>query len=407
MAWNEPGNSGGKDPWGQRNKNQGPPDLDQVIKNIQDKLRKLFGGGGGRQANGGGNSHIGGFGVALVIVVALVLWLLSGFYVVQQGERGVILHFGQYEANKMAQAGLHWHWPYPIETVEKVNVEQVSTLEIGYRSSGRSGGSSLKVPKEALMLTEDENIIDIEFAVQYKVKDPSAYLFNVRDPQETVLQATESAVREIVGKSTLDFVITEGRDVIAQDTRKLLQEILDRYKTGIHVVTVQMQKALPPEEVKAAFDDAVKAREDEQRLKNEAEAYSNDLIPRARGGAARMIQEAEGYKASVIARAEGDARRFSQVVKEYDKAPRVTRERLYLDTMEQVLSNTTKVYVDQKAGNNMLYLPLDKLINPSSTTAATTGPVSGLLPSSPEQSDGGQAGRDRTRDVPRNRGAQP
>ncbi len=407
MAWNEPGNSGGKDPWGQRNKNQGPPDLDQVIKNIQDKLRKLFGGGGGRQANGGGNSHIGGFGVALVIVVALVLWLLSGFYVVQQGERGVILHFGQYEANKMAQAGLHWHWPYPIETVEKVNVEQVLTLEIGYRSSGRSGGSSLKVPKEALMLTEDENIIDIEFAVQYKVKDPSAYLFNVRDPQETVLQATESAVREIVGKSTLDFVITEGRDVIAQDTRKLLQEILDRYKTGIHVVTVQMQKALPPEEVKAAFDDAVKAREDEQRLKNEAEAYSNDLIPRARGGAARMIQEAEGYKASVIARAEGDARRFSQVVKEYDKAPRVTRERLYLDTMEQVLSNTTKVYVDQKAGNNMLYLPLDKLINPSSTTAATTGPVSGLLPSSAEQSDSGQAGRDRTRDVPRNRGAQP
>ena len=408
MAWNEPGNSGGKDPWGQRNKNQGPPDLDQVIKNIQDKLRKLFGGGdGNRHANGGGSGNIGGFGIALVIVVALVLWLLSGFYVVQQGERGVILHFGQYEANKMAQAGLHWHWPYPIETVEKVNVEQVSTLEIGYRSSGRSGGSSLKVPKEALMLTEDENIIDIEFAVQYKVKDPSAYLFNVRDPQETVLQATESAVREIVGKSTLDFVITEGRDAIAQDTRKLLQEILDRYKTGIHVVTVQMQKALPPEEVKAAFDDAVKAREDEQRLKNEAEAYSNDLIPRARGGAARMIQEAEGYKASVIARAEGDARRFSQVVKEYDKAPRVTRERLYLDTMEQVLSNTTKVYVDQKAGNNMLYLPLDKLINPSSTTAATTGPVSGLLPSSPEQSDGGQSGRDRTRDVPRNRGAQP
>ncbi len=406
MAWNEPGNSGGKDPWGQRNKNQGPPDLDQVIKNIQDKLRKLFGGASGGRPGSGGSGTIGGFGILLVLVVALVLWLLSGFYVVQQGERGVILQFGQYEANKMAQAGLHWHWPYPIEAVEKVNVEQVSTLEIGYRSSGRSGGSALKVPKEALMLTEDENIIDIEFAVQYKVNDPSAYLFNVRDPQETVLQATESAVREIVGKSTLDFVITEGRDAIAQDTRKLLQEILDRYKTGIHIVTVQMQKALPPEEVKAAFDDAVKAREDEQRLKNEAEAYSNDLIPRARGGAARMIQEAEGYKASVIARAEGDARRFSQVVREYDKAPRVTRERLYLDAMQQVLSNTTKVYVDQKAGNNMLYLPLDKLINPSNAAEATTGPVSGLL-SPPEQSDSAQTGRDRTRDVPRNRGAQP
>lgn len=405
MAWNEPGNSGGKDPWGQRNKNQGPPDLDQVIKNIQDKLRGLFGGGGGKRTSGGGNSNVGGFGVALVIVVALVLWLLSGFYVVQQGERGVILHFGQYNATQLTQAGLHWRWPYPIETVEKVNVEQVSTLEIGYRS-GRSGGSALKVPKEALMLTEDENIIDIEFAVQYKVKDASAYLFNVRDPQATVLQATESAVREIVGKSTLDFVITEGRDAIGQDTRKLLQEILDRYKTGIHVVTVQMQKALPPEEVKAAFDDAVKAREDEQRLKNEAEAYSNDLIPRARGGAARMIQEAEGYKASVIARAEGDARRFSQVVREYAKAPRVTRERLYLEAMEQVLRNTTKVYVDQKAGNNMLYLPLDKLINPSAAAAATTGPVSTLLQPSSEPGDVGQTGRDRTRDIPRSRGGQ-
>ena len=405
MAWNEPGNSGGKDPWGQRNKNQGPPDLDQVIKNIQDKLRGVFGGsGGGKRASGGGNGNIGGYGVVLVVVVALVLWLLSGFYIVQQGERDVILQFGDSDESRMPPAGLHWRWPYPIESVEKVNVEQVSTLEIGYRSSGRSGASAIKVPKEALMLTEDENIIDIEFAVQYKVKDASAYLFNVRDPLETVKQATESSVREIVGKSTLDFVITEGRDAIAQDTRKLLQEILDRYNTGIHVVTVQIQNAMPPEEVKAAFDDAVKAREDEQRLKNEAEAYSNDLIPRARGGAARMVQEAEGYKASVIARAEGDARRFSQVVREYAKAPRVTRERLYLEAMEQVLRSTTKVYVDQKGGNNMLYLPLDKLINPSGAAAA--GPVGSLLQASPEQGDAGQTGRDRTRDIPRSRGAQ-
>jgi membrane protease subunit HflK len=399
VAWNEPGNSGGKDPRGQRKKNQGLPELDQVIKNIQDKLRGLFGGGGNR-TSGGGSSKVGGYGVALVVVVALVLWLLSGFYIVQQGERGVILQFGNYDETNMTLAGLHWRWPYPIETVEKVNVEQVVILEIGYRTSG----STSKVPKEALMLTEDENIIDIEFAVQYKVKDASAYLFNVRDPQETVLQAMESSVREIVGKSTLDFVITEGRDAIAQDTRKLLQEILDRYKTGIHVVTVQMQKALPPEEVKAAFDDAVKAREDEQRLKNEAEAYSKDLIPRARGGAARLIQEAEGYKASVIARAEGEARRFSQVVREYAKAPRLTRERLYLEAMEQVLSNTTKVYVDQKGGNNMLYLPLDKLINPSN--AATTGPGNSLLQVPPEQGDVGQAGRDRAGDIPRSRGGQ-
>jgi modulator of FtsH protease HflK len=404
VAWNEPGNTGGKDPWGQRNKNQGPPDLDQVVKNIQDKLRGLFGGGGGgKRTVGSGNGNMGGYGVALAVAVALVLWLLSGFYVVQQGERGVILQFGNYDETKMTQAGLHWRWPYPMETVEKVNVEQVSTLEVGYRS--KPGGSTVKVPTEALMLTEDENIIDIEFAVQYKVTNASAYLFNVRDPKATVLQATESAVREIVGKSTLDFVITEGRDAIAQDTRVLLQEILDRYKTGIHVVTVQMQKALPPAEVKAAFDDAVTAREDEQRLKNEAEAYSNDLIPRARGGAARLMQEAEGYKARVIARAEGDARRFSQVVREYAKAPRVTRERLYLEAMEQVLSNTTKVYVDQKGGNNMLYLPLDKLINPSSAAAAT-GPVNTLLQPLSEQGDIGQAGRDRTHDVPRNRGAQ-
>jgi membrane protease subunit HflK len=365
----------------------------------------VFGGsGGGKRVSGGGTGNIGGYGVILVVVVALVLWLLSGFYIVQQGERGVILQFGDYDESRMTPAGLHWRWPYPIESVEKVNVEQVSTLEIGYRSSGRSGASAIKVPKEALMLTEDENIIDIEFAVQYKVKDASAYLFNVRDPLETVKQATESSVREIVGKSTLDFVITEGRDAIAQDTRKLLQEILDRYNTGIHVVTVQIQNAMPPEEVKAAFDDAVKAREDEQRLKNEAEAYSNDLIPRARGGAARMVQEAEGYKASVIARAEGDARRFSQVVREYAKAPRVTRERLYLEAMEQVLRSTTKVYVDQKGGNNMLYLPLDKLINPSGAAAA--GPVGSLLQASPEQGDAGQTGRDRTRDIPRSRGAQ-
>jgi membrane protease subunit HflK len=399
LAWNEPGSSGGKDPWGQRKKDQGPPDLDQIIKNIQDKLGGLFGGGKG----GGGDADIGRFGIGLIIVVALVVWLLSGTYIVQQGERGVILHFGKYSG--MTQAGLHWRLPFPLEKVEKVNVEQVSTLEIGYRSGGR-GASAMKVPKEALMLTEDENIIDIEFAVQYKVKDAGAFLFNVRDPQETIVQATESAVREIVGKSTLDFVITEGRDAIAQNTRALLQEILDRYNSGIHIVTVQMQKALPPEEVKAAFDDAVKAREDEQRLKNEAEAYANDLIPRARGAAARLMQEAQGYRASVIARAEGESRRFTQVVREYAKAPGVTRERLYIEAMEQVLSSTTKVYVDQKGGNNILYLPLDKLINSSAAVAGGgTGPVNTLQPLQ-EPGDTGASARDRGRDVLRGRGGQ-
>jgi membrane protease subunit HflK len=401
LAWNEPGSSGGKDPWGQRNRPQGPPDLDQLLKNLQNKLSGLFGGGGGRR--GGGDRDVSRIGIGLILVVALVLWMLSGFYVVQQGERGVLLRFGKYTS--MSQAGLHWHLPFPIERVEKVNVEQVSLLEVGYRSSGRSGGSPLKVPKEAVMLTEDENIVDIEFAIQYKVKDANDYLFRVRDPQETILQATESAVREIVGKSTLDFVITEGRDSISQNTRTLLQEILDRYKTGIYIVTVQVQKALPPEEVKAAFDDAVKAREDEQRLKNEAEAYANDLIPRARGASARLLQEAEGYKARVVARAEGDARRFGAVVNEYAKAPAVTRERLYIEAMEQVLSNTTKVLVDQKSGNNLLYLPLDKLMGSVTAPASSAGSTSSAQPAL-ETPDSAAVGRDRSRDALRGRGGQ-
>jgi membrane protease subunit HflK len=359
VAWNEPGKPGDKDPWGQRRKpGAGGPDIDRIVKDIQQKFAGLFGGlfGGGR---GGGGTHASGFGFGLILAVALAIWLLTGFYIVNQGEHGVVLRFGM--MSEITQAGLRWHLPFPIERVEKVNVEKVSTIEIGYRSNPRTGGKS-KVPKEALMLTEDENIIDIEFAVQYKIKDAAEYLFNVRDPETTIAQATESAVREVVGKSTLDFALTEGRDQVSRSSRELLQQILDRYSTGVHIVTVETQKAQPPDEVKPAFDDAVKAREDEQRLINEAEAYANDVIPRARGGAARLIQEAEGYKASVIARADGDARRFSQIANEYVKAPAVTRERLYLETMEQVLSSTTTIFIDQKAGNNLIYLPLDKLV---------------------------------------------
>jgi membrane protease subunit HflK len=263
--------------------------------------------------------------------------------------------------------------PYPFETVEKVNVEKVSTIEVGYRSEPRSG-SKRKVAKEALMLTEDENIIDLEFAVQYKIKDAAAFIFNVRDPENTISQATESAVREVIGKSTMDFALTEGRDQVNQSTRALLQQILDRYNSGVQIVTVEMQKAQPPEEVKAAFDDAVKAREDEQRAKNEAEAYANDILPRARGAAARLVQEAEGYKAATISRADGEAQRFARVANEYVKAPGVTRERLYIETMEQVLSSTTTIYIDQKAGNNLLYLPLDRLV-PMPEPAVPTGPV--------------------------------
>ncbi len=398
MAWNEPG-PGGKEPWGQRKKTQGPPDLDQILKNLQDRMRGLFGGKGRGGGGEGGTTKVSGLGAGLIAMVAVILWLVSGFYIVNEGQRGVVLQFGA--KTEITDAGLHWRWPFPIESVEKVNVSQVSTIEIGYRKSDKTGGTS-KVPKEALMLTQDENILDIEFAVQYKIKDAADYLFNVRDVQTTLMSATESAVREVVGKSDLDFIITEGRDQIGQNTRALLQEIMDRYKSGIQIVTVQMQKALPPEEVKAAFDDAVKAREDEQRLKNEAEAFAYDMIPRARGNAARMLQEAEGYKASVIARAEGDAKRFSQIVVEYAKAPGVTRDRLYIEAMERVFSNTTKILVDQKAGNNILYLPLDKLVAQGATK--TAGPVNTLQPLPEPESASPAVGRDRARDSQRTRG---
>jgi membrane protease subunit HflK len=253
------------------------------------------------------------------------------------------------------------------------------------------------------MLTEDENIVVVEFSVQYKIKDASDYLFNVRDPVSTIVQAMESASREVVGKSSLDFIITEGQLEVADNTQKLLQAILDRYKSGIQIVRVQMQKVSPPDEVKAAFDDATKAREDGDRTVKEAEAYSNDIIPRARGAAARLVQEAQGYKASVVARAEGDARRFALIVNEYSKAPAVTRERMYLETMEQVFSNTTKIYIDQKAGNNLLYLPLDKLI-PQASASTATGPAAAIQPL-PEASDATPAGlRDRIRDTTRDRG---
>lgn len=364
MAWNEPGKPGDKDPWGQRRKpGASGPDIDRIVKNIQQKFAGLFGGGGG----GGVGGYASGIGFGLIVAVALFIWVIAGFYIVNQGERGVVLRFGK--KSEITEAGLRWHLPFPIEKVEKVNVEKVSNIEIGYRSNPRSGSKS-KVPKEALMLTEDENIIDIEFAVQYKIKDAADFLFNVRDVETTIVQATESAVREVVGKSTLDFALTEGRDQVARNSHDLLQIIMDKYKSGIHIVTVETQKAQPPEEVKPAFDDAVKAREDEQRLINEAEAYANDVIPRARGAAARITQEAEGHKASVIARADGDARRFSLIANEYVKAPAVTRERLYLETMEQVLSSTTKIFVDQKVGNNLIYLPLDKLVSPGDAAAS-------------------------------------
>ena len=376
MAWNEPG-SDNRDPWGQGNGQNGPPDLDDLIKDLQKKFSGIFGGGGRKSAGGGsrgGMPSLGGKSSIFIVVVLGLLWMASGFYVVEQGEQGVELRFGQYK--EVTEAVLRWHAPYPVESVEIVNVQQIRTVEVGYRTNTRSNQFAT-VPQEALMLTKDENIIDIQFAVQYDVKDPRDLLFNIsEDPDQVVRQATESSVREIVGRNTMDFAITGGRAVIAQDTSLLLQNILDRYQTGINVKAVEMQNAQPPAEVKGAFDDAVKAREDEVKFKNEAEAYANDIIPRARGKAARILQEAEAYRASVVAAAEGEASRFTQVLDEYHKAPGVTRDRLYIDAMEQVLSRSTKLMIDQSGGgNNVMYLPLDQLIRQRNDSAGRTDPT--------------------------------
>ena len=376
MAWNEPG-SDNRDPWGQGNGQNGPPDLDDLIKDLKKKFSGFLGGGGRKSAGGGGGGgmpSLGGKSWVLIVLVLGLLWAASGFYVVEQGEQGVELQFGQYK--QVTEAGLRWHVPYPVETVEIVNVQQIRTVEVGYRTNTRSNQFAT-VPQEALMLTKDENIIDIQFAVQYDVKDPRYLLFNVsEDPDQVVRQATESAVREVVGRNTMDFAITGGRAEIAQDTSLLLQKILDRYQTGVNVKAVEMQNAQPPAEVKGAFDDAVKAREDEVKFKNEAEAYANDIIPRARGKAARILQEAEAYRASVVAAAEGEASRFTQVLDEYHKAPGVTRDRLYIDAMEQVLSRSTKLMIDQSGGgNNVMYLPLDQLIRQRNDSAGRTDPT--------------------------------
>jgi modulator of FtsH protease HflK len=355
MALNDP-------QWGRR-RGEGPPDLDEIWNRFNQKLAALFGGkrpgGGGPQE--GGKQFGGGAGILAALVV--LVWLASGFYIVDAGQKGVVTRFGKFV--ETTDPGPRWHLPYPIEAAEVVNVSGVQTVEVGYRNDVRS-----KVPKESLMLTDDENIVDLQFAVQYVLKDPTEYLFNNRNPNEAVKQAAEAAIREIVGKSKMDFVLYEGREQIAIDARKLMQAILDRYKTGVSISQVTMQNAQPPEQVQAAFADAVKANQDRERQKNEGEGYANDIVPKARGTAARLMQESEAYKQRVIENARGEAARFTEVLAEYRKAPGVTRERLYLDAMQQVLSSSSKVLVDQKAGNNLLYLPLDKILQMS---GAATG----------------------------------
>ena len=380
--------------WGRRpgGGNQGPPDLEELWRNFNRKLEGLFGrrGGGGGDAQGPGMSgprRWGGMGLLAALVV--VIWFASGFYIVKEGERGVVLRFGRFVETTMP--GPRWHLPYPIESAEVVNLLGVRTVEVGYRNNVKS-----KVLKESLMLTDDENIIDVQFAVQYVLKSPNDYLFNSREPDESVLQAAETAVREVVGKSSMDFVLYEGRAEVADLAHKLMQSILDRYGTGILISKVTMQNAQPPEQVQAAFDDAVRASQDRERQKNEGQAYANDVIPKARGMAARLNEEAEGHKARVVEQAEGDASRFRQIVTEYAKAPQVTRDRLYIEAMQQVMTNSSKVLVDQKGGNNLLYLPLDKLMQ-------ITGAPAGETAKPPEAAAAQEPSTARSRDAFRSR----
>jgi modulator of FtsH protease HflK len=348
--------------WGKKGggNNQGPPDLEELWRNFNQKLSGLFSrrsGGGGPSVQPPSMRQIGG-GAGMLVALVLVVWLASGFYTVDEKQRGVVFTFGKY--SELTSPGLRWRLPFPFQTHEIVNLSSVRTVEVGYRNTVKT-----KVLKESIMLTDDENIIDIQFAVQYTVKEPLDYLFNNKRPDDTVLQAAETAFREVVGASKMDFVLYEGREQVATEAQKLIQQILDRYKTGIAISRVTMQNAQPPEQVQAAFDDAVKAKQDLERQKNEGQAYFNDVVPKARGAASRLTEEAQGYRQRVLANAEGEASRFKQVLTEYSKAPQVTRDRMYIETVQQMMSSTSKILLDAKSGGNLLYLPLDKIMQMS------------------------------------------
>ena len=341
--------------FGQKN-NEGPPDLDEVLRDLSQKINNLF----GKKNTGGNNNMPTGkeFNVPIAPILAIIvgIWLATGFYIVDQGSLGVVQRFGKFTST--TEPGPRWHWPFPIESKTVVNMEQVRRLEVGYRSSGEGSGNKAKVPREALMLTEDENIIDMQVAVQYKLKNAVDYVFNNRDTDNSVMSAAETAIREVVGKSKLDDLLQKG----LPDTSARMQAILDSYKTGILITSVSRQKGAAPEQVKEAFDDVNRANQDYQRQINLGQAYANDVIPKARGNASRLAAEAAGYKLKVESEATGNASRFEQILTQYNKAPEVTRQRLYLDAQEQIMSSTSKIIVDQKGGNNMLYLPLDKLM---------------------------------------------
>lgn len=367
MAWNQPGGNGSKDPWGDRGGQKGPPDLDEVLKKLQAGLSRFFsGGGGGGRLSSGTPSFGFGKSFGLIALVAFIGYVVWGFYIIEPPEQGVVLRFGKFVY--LTDSGPHWI-ARPFYDVEKVNVEQIHKAEIGFRSTG---GTSSTVPHESLMLTEDENIIDIKFAVLYRIREPDDYLFNLLDPDNTLRQATETAVREVVGRNTMDFVITEGRSEVAAEVGTLIQQILERYAAGVLVTSVNMQDAQPPREVQGAFDDAVKAREDEERFKNEARAYREDVLPKARGDANAIREQATAYEKRVIAAAQGETDRFLKVLEQYHRAPQVTRQRLYLEAVESVIANSSKVLLDVEGGNNLMYLPIDKLIDSRATGGKRT-----------------------------------
>ena len=366
MAWNDDGGN----PW-QRNARQGPPDLDDLFGKL---FRRLF--GSGRKGGGGGSGRKWSIGTGSVLLVFLILWLLSGFYIVDASERGVVLRFGKHDRTTMPGPG--WHIPYPVESVEVVNVT-------GNRS----------VEKRTTMLTQDENIVELKFSVQYRLKNAEDYLFNVENPdiafdrscrfKSTICGVLDSAIRTVVGRNNMDFILREGRAEIASRTMTLMQEILDTYGTGIEILTVNLEDSQPPNAVQDAFQDATKAREDMERFKNEAQAYSNEILPQARGEAARIMENAKAYRAQVIANAEGEASRFTQLLTEYRKAPEVTRQRMYLQAVESVLSNSSKVVIDVDKGSNMLFLPLDRILEQRGSARPPRS-------SSPERQGGSSSG---------------
>ncbi len=372
-----------------------PPDLDELWRDLNRKLGGLFGvkgGGGGRGVGNGGNSGGGfqpdmknaGVGVGLIAGIAFVIWLGTGFFIVQEGQQAVITQFGKYKST--VGAGFNWRLPYPVERHELVFVTQIRSADVGRDSVIKSTGL-----RESAMLTEDENIVEIKFAVQYRLNDARAWLFESKNPTDAVVQAAETAVREVVGKMRMDTALAEERDQIAPRVRTLMQTILDRYKVGVEVVGINLQQGgvRPPEQVQSSFDDVLKAGQERERAKNEAQAYANDVIPRAVGSAARLNEEAAAYKARIVAQAQGDAQRFSSVLSEYQKAPQVTRDRMYLDAMQQIYGNVTKVLVDSRQGSNLLYLPLDKIMQGVASGTSTTEPggaVSTPVPASPTPS---------------------